>query len=511
MIYFDHPHPRYGLAAVLYHADIRSVSSDTILGKEKLAELAAKFIGDSLHKFRLHTEDKPLDDADTELRYRYLEADELATKKSAGQDSANLYYLAPHIATGDTSANRLIKEAKKMIKKLSKGKGLNKSEELKRSFSPFITKINAGNNTPSNPKVDLLSAAFTMAATLTHYKPAAQIDFKNQVIIPDLPLNDLLLFIDVFNKMCSYETENLLVRNLKAGNENFRPPVFSGNYPNAPTTPVFGPVGLAGAMGVWAKRSNYKEEVRLTLEKIVRNPIYLISYDFTTKKGQRLFKQIHLGHHVERLAKEENLPKAINGLYYADFYNSEHNKRNNPTRLLFLDMANRFLQLYTKSAFKDFLAFRLEYPHSFSPILEDYFMNERNISKEIIQSVRIYGSYLNYVAYIIGKNEAENKETGKDLYEAKARVLAQLESTAMSCKSPTALFAQLNVQAGRMSNIDVPEGTSDFMEATNTGKISLETAQQLILAYMRLRSDKSVNTEKEPSDAEGEMFTTKEN
>ena len=135
-------------------------------------------------------------------------------------------------------------------------------------------------------------------------------------------------------------------------------------------------------------------------------------------------------------------------------------------------------------------------------------MNEKNISKEVIESARTYGSYLNYVAYLIGKNEADNKKTGRELNEAKARVLAQLESTAMSCKSSAALFAQLNVQAGRMSNIDVPEEASEFMEATNTGKISLETAQQLILAYMRLRSEKSAKTEEVPSDTEGETFTT---
>lgn len=504
MIYFDHPYPRYGLAAVLYHADIRTVSSETIPGKEELAELSAKFIGDSLHKYRLHTQDKPIDDADTKLRFRYLKADELSTKKSAGQKAENYYYLAPHIATGDSSANRLIGEANEMIKKLFKGKELDKTIELKRSFSPFITKINAGTKSLSNPKTTLLQAAFTMSATLTYYKPTAWINKNsaNQVIIPDLPLNDLLLFIDLFVKMSSMETGNPKVRELKAGNINYRPPLFNGNYPNAPKTPVFGPVGLAGAMGVWAKKANVLDQMDEVLDNLVKNPIYLVSYEAS------LFKQIHLGHHVARLAKEQNLPKAINGLYYADFYNPEHNKRDNPTRLLFLDMASRFLQLYSKSAFKDFLAFRLQYPHSFTPILEDYFMNKENISKEIIESARIYGSYLNYVAYKIGKHEAENKETGREVNEAKARVLAQLESTAMSCKSSTALFAQLNVQAGRMSNIDVPEGASSFMEATNTGNISLDTAQQLILAYMRLRSDKSDKTKAEPSDVEGETFTT---
>ena len=135
-------------------------------------------------------------------------------------------------------------------------------------------------------------------------------------------------------------------------------------------------------------------------------------------------------------------------------------------------------------------------------------MNEENISKEIIESARVYGSYLNLVAYLIGKDEADNKQTGKNEFEAKARVLAQFESTAMSCKTSTELFSRLNVQAGRMSNRDVPEGASVFMEATNTGNISIDTAKQLILAYMRLRGEKPAKSRDESSTTEGETFTT---
>ncbi|MDZ7693036.1 MAG: hypothetical protein U5K69_18250 [Balneolaceae bacterium] len=246
-------------------------------------------------------------------------------------------------------------------------------------------------------------------------------------------------------------------------------------------------------MGQWAKRAGIWDRTEKVLEKLVSRPIYLVSYE------SDLFRQVHLGHHVKRLAEKHNLPKIINDLYHAKFYNSEHNKRDNKTRELFFEMASRFLQFYTASSFQDFLSFRLEYPHSFSSILEDYFMSEKNIPKDIVQSARQYGNYLNKVAFIIGKDEAENKNTNRDLYEAKANILAQLESTAMSCKNATSLFAQLNVQAGRMSNMDVPEEASRFIEATNTGEITLSQARDLILAYMRLRSDGSTKEESNSS------------
>jgi hypothetical protein len=101
---------------------------------------------------------------------------------------------------------------------------------------------------------------------------------------------------------------------------------------------------------------------------------------------------------------------------------------------------------------------------------------------------------LNSVAYHIARNEIEENEqkegggTGRTLHEAKTRALAQLESTALSARRPSALFAQLNVDAGRQANRDVPAEAERFLEATNSGEIDFDVAKDLVLAYMRLRS-----------------------
>jgi len=499
MNYFDHPYPRYGLAAVLEHHDIKIDGLDPLPDKAELAKLAADYINVALHKFRIHTKDKPKKDADTKLRFRYLSKDEL---EESGQKAEDFYYLAPQIASSDSGARYLIKYSKNLEELLRDEENLGKSFELKRSFSPFTAKINEGVKSLSYPKGTTFEAAFILIATLTPNKPAAQVDFNNQVMIPDLPIKDLIQFVRLFEKMKGKETKNVFIRNLKAGNENYRPPIYNGNYPNAPQSPIFGPVGLVGAMGKWARRAGHRKETEEVLEKLVSRPLYMVSYE------PSLFKQVHLGHHVVRLAKNYDLPNIISGLYHADFYNSEHNKRGNKSRQLFYEMASRFLQFYTAVSFQDFLAFRLEYPHSFSQILEDYFMSEKTISKEIVQSAQNYGAYLNKVAYIIGKEEVKNKDTGRDLREAKAKVLAQLESAALSCKNAPALFAQLNVQAGRMSNMDVPSEAAAFIEATNAGEITLHQARDLILAYMRLRGDGSNKKKKEATTSKDATFTT---
>lgn len=484
MNYFDHPYPRYGLAAVLHYHEVSLNQGDTLPDKVELAKMAAEYINAAMNKYRLHTDDEPSDEVDTTLTYRYVDAKNLATTKSGGQISANRYYLAPHIATGDTSANRLIKEAKKMSKKLANGKGLNQTTQLKRSFSPFTTKINEGTKSLSNPKTTLFKAGFTLAATITEYKAAAQLDFTNQVMIPDLALPDLLTFIELFVKMTKMENAHLLKRDLKAGKKNYRPPIFEGNYPNAPFSPVFGPLGLIAAMGKWGKRAEHRIETKRVLDKMAGQPIYLVSYDVN------LFKQTTISHHAVRLAMEHDLPATLRGLYYSSFYNQEHNRLDSKRRQLFYDMARRFLQLYTHSAFKDFLAFRVEYKISLSPIIKDYFMTQKKLSEEVVQSARAYGSYLNLVAWIIAQEEVKNKDTGRSLEEAKAKVLAQLESTTMSCKASSELFARLNVQAGRMANRDVPAEAAHFIEQVNIGEIDIKTAQNLILAYMRLRYEK---------------------
>jgi len=226
-------------------------------------------------------------------------------------------------------------------------------------------------------------------------------------------------------------------------------------------------------------------------------------------------RQEQVGHHAERLAKKFDLASIVKGLYDVDFYKPEDNQLDSKNRQEFYRMASRFLRLYTPSAFQDFLAYRVQYHASFSQILSDYFMKQQEIDSGIVQSARAYGAYLNSVAYHIAREKVEENEEQEGegterslykakIYKAKTRALAQFESTAMSARRPSALFAQLNVDAGRQSNRDVPAEAERFFEATNTGEISPDVARDLVLAYMRLRSSdtSAENTESNNNTAE---------
>ena len=492
VLFFDHPYPRYGLAVTFVENGVANEWRTALEKPGRLMEMAGPVVADGLDHFRLRTSND-LDDA-TELQYRRLSRNELET---SGQKASGGYYIAPHVVIDDRSARYLIKEARSFLEEPDEGLDPSAPTELKRSFAPFTTKLNEGTSTLSNPKTSKLETVFSLVASLTPLKPAAQVEFTNQVMIPDLDLEGMIRFVQLFRDMKNSEVQDPLTLERPEDSDRKRPPIFDGNYPDAPRSSAFGPVGLMGAMGQWARRAERLPEVEEVLERMAGSPVYLVSYD------GNLMRQEYIGHHAARLAREHDLPSVLDSLYRIRFYNPDDNDPDSNTRKNFFRMAGRFLQLYTRAAFRDFRAFRVQYDSILSPIFTDYFMSEQQIAPDIVQSARAYGSYLNYVAYLIAEEEVEENEeqegggTGRDLYEAKARALAGMESTTLSARRPSALFAQLNVMAGRQVNRDVPAEAERFIEAVNTGEIEFDEAKDLVLTYMRLRSGKA------DSDSEG--------
>ena len=500
ILFFDHPYPRYGLAAALVQAGVGREWKTLLDQPDALLDAAQDAIRDGLQRFRIHTSGDL--DSDRELQYRWLSNEELET---GGQKAEDGYYIAPHVVINDRNSRYLIREARSTLDELQDEGAVDPqaSVKMKRSFAPFTSKLNQGTKTLSEPKSTKLEAVFSLVAALTSMKPAAQVDFTNQVMIPDLDLEGLIRFVRLFRSMRDKETGESLTLNRSEESNRKRPPLFDGNYPDAPGSSAFGPVGLMGAIGQWAERAGRLADARPVLDKMAGNPVYLVSYD------GGLMRQEFVGHHAARLAEEHDLPSVIASLYRARFYNEDDNRLDSTNRQRFFRMAGRFLQLYTQPAFRDFLSFRVQYDRVFSPILTDYFMSEQAIDADIVQSARAYGAYLNDVAYHIARQEVEENEeqegggTGRNLYEAKTRALAQLESTAMSARRPSALFAQLNVDAGRQSNRDVPAAAERFLEATNAGEIDFDTAKDLVMAYMRLRSENgSENTQSDDDDSD---------
>jgi len=482
LYHFAHPYPRFGLAYTFFHHGIRDDLRAIIDDEERLADLAADVIEDNLSYVRLHTETSVKGDGEVQATYRYVARDELKTSGQTAQKDPP-YFLAPHVATGDTGTNNLIRAARKLSTKLRGGEKFYADDrKLKNSFSPFTKKINEGGANLNYPKADRFQVVFTLIATLALYKPAAQVDFVNQVIIPDLDVERLIDFIDLFYQLHE-EQGDVLTLERQEGKKRRRPPIYDGNYPGAPRNAIFGPVGLMAAMGRWIRGAETTGWAEDALEAIPEHPLYLVSDD------QSLMKQVRIGEHVSRLALQHDLPKALNGLYHARHYISDHNAPDDPQGKLFDQMANRFLQSYTRPAFRDFLAFRAEYAASFSLILEDYFMRQyETLSEDLVRSARAYGKYLNRQAWEAGVKEEKTKDTGRDAEKAQTNVLNQMESIVMSSERPSEIFARLNREARQIDNYDAPDDAGLFVETAIANPGMLQTTKELILAFMRLRT-----------------------
>jgi hypothetical protein len=509
-----HPYSRYGLAVALFEErlDVDRLSAD------EAPEMLTRAIESGLSSFRLATGDSP---ATAEvLRFDYLKMEELVRDPGLiqGALSAQGKYLAPAVVTTDRDAKGTWDNAVKILGWLREGEGLETSFPLSRSFAPTTAKINNGRSSQSPPKTSLFEAACSVIATLTEKKPAAWVNKLNTVIVPDLPLAELKDFVELFSDLMRDELDgNLFEAVLPAkstGNattppqskrgkkaqaaapksEYRRPRLHNGNYPFAPRDAAFGPVGLLAAIGKWARRADRVAYARKVLESIAGaidqpgKPLYIISYDSVS--------QVQFTHHIVGLSLEGKLSEMIDALIRETTLYAEMDKNKPkwelPAYRLFYLMTSRFLQQFTLPAFRDFLAARAEYAPAVQPLFEEYFMNARKIDRPLVESARALGQWLNRTAYFVADGEVDQNAADRrgKVQKAKAKILVEFESAAMSAKSPRDMLHRISTRAGRLLQQDIPAEATLFMDATNCEEVAHEDALHLLVAYLRLRATK---------------------
>lgn len=517
-----HPYSRYGLAAALLQQQLQPDELDA----SDVPIVLAEAIESGLNHFRLVTADDPT--VSDVLRFTPVPSVELRRDvklvQSAGL-AAQGKYLAPNVVTTDGDAKGSFDNALAIIEGLRGGKDLQSDFVLSRSFAPTTAKINNGKGSQSPPKGSLLEAACSAITTLTQIKPAAWIDGRNTAIIPDLPLGELRDFIELFESMMLskmdgdlYETKlkkstSELPSTSKPGrkkqraglgtsmtkSEYKRPRIFNGNYPFAPRQAAFGAAGLLAAIGRWgveAQQTGWAERVLKYIagtEEVPGKPLYIISYDDI---GQAQFT-----HYVVGLASAGELSRIIDALTFETSVLSElegGRRFDSPAYKLFFLMASRFLQLFTRAAFSDFLSTRAEYPSALRPLFEVYFMQATKIPKEIVESAREYGQWLNTTAYFVAKADVTKpgaksltREDRARIQKEKAKILVEFESAAMSARSPLDMLHRVSTRAGRLLQQDAPAKATRYMDAAASGEIESQDALHLLIAYLRLRSDKT--------------------
>lgn len=480
-----HPMVRYGIAAAL----VRFPELDTDIKKRTdLWQLAKVALEDAMNRLIY----APQTAADgISINYSYLGVSQLKSRKNA----ANGYFIAPHVLSSQNAAD-IIKEAEKLIALLSK-KDEGKNYELKRSFAPMIAKRNAGKKSMSNPKIDILEAAFTCMASMTHFKPAAFVKslgdkFANAGIIPDLPLVDeatgerpLVEFVENFKEVISGGVGENSISAKPTKEKKFpRPDIFFGNYPNRPKTYGLGVVSLVAAIGKWAKEHQiYYGNTHQVLALLQDKPIYIVSYNGTNQE--------RYGHHLVGLAMSGELHNILNKLPKVGLIGVDDGRKfSDPKWQLFIRSFDHFLRFFNEAAWRNFLAHRATYPSEFFQIIKSYFMQSGKYSEEIINAAIAYGKSLNKTAFIAATEELardkKKEHDGRSLKEYKYRTLLQLESIINSAENGTELVSRLNSQVGRLTMRDISVDAEPFLKAVANDTINIEDARHLITAFMRL-------------------------
>lgn len=516
---FDLPHPyaRYGLAVALLQKQLNTSDLDEAVVPEMLAEA----IETGLENFRLFTDDNP---ATAEvLRFSQYRIHQLAQDTKLIQSSglaSQGKYLAPSIVTTDGDAKGTWDNAASILADLRQETvDLTSGFTLSRSFAPTTAKINNGKSSQSPPKGTLFEAACSVVTTLTPTKPSAWIEGRNTVIVPDLPLAEMSDFAELFDNLMRSELDGGLMEAMlpskqtapasearsakrkkkaessKPKSEYRRPRIFNGNYPFAPRNAAFGAAGLLGAIGKWARRADKITWAKRVLESIAGTPdkpgvpLYIISYDSIS--------QVQFTHHIVGLSIEGKLSELIDAIIrdtilYAELENNKP-RWDIPAYRLFYLMTSRFLQLFNQAAFRDFQAARAEYAPEVNPLFEEYFMNTKTIPKDIVESARALGQWLNRTAYFVADGEVDTNTADRrnKVQKAKAKILVEFESAAMSAQSPQDMLHRISTRAGRLLQQDAPAEATRYMDATNSGEIEADDALHLLIAYLRLRATRS--------------------
>lgn len=438
---------------------------------------------------------------------------------SKKNDAKKYVFLAPNAIAQEKKASNLFKAVLNVC--AAESLELKKSYDISQSEVPiageFIKLSDKGNLSRGKPKSTVLSQCLALITSTTPYKPCLQyksikgkqITTSNTCLIPDLNLPELLDFIKLFKRIRIQKLDSsLMVGKVKCKYakkleyEPKRPNIFNGNFPNAPYSSALGAIALLGAIGEMTKEADVSDLAQRVLESLKGCNFYSIEYGDASV--------FSFNSHIIELAEIGKLRTIVDALYYVVLYNQGIRSSGNSFEYQKFDLfASRFLQMFNRPAFKDFLSFRAEYPNEIELLLKLYFNKMEKIKEEIVISAKALGRWLNKVAYISAINDAQNK-SWDDKNKAKAKILVELESSIFSSKSGDALIAHTITRAGRLSGMDAPAEASLFIEKTVSGELPLEQAKNLLIAFSRLKFKKEEAEDQTDSTAEapqvGDIF-----
>ena len=426
----------------------------------------------------------------------YCGREEVSYTFTNEKNNAKKYiFLSPNSITSEMKASNLYNAINKIC--AENDMDLVKPYKISQSEVPTAGEFNAfsdnGNIGRGKASATVQEQCLALITSTTCLKPCLQyksgsrkMETNNTCLIPDLSLLKLKDFIRLFKRIRIQKLNNALmigkVKEEKGKYTPKRPNIFNGNFPNAPRSSSLGAVALLGAIGEMTKEKDVSALAKKVLSSLQGTDFYAIKYGDASV--------FSFNHYIIKLAEKGRLRSIVDSLYYIELYNHGKRGTGNAFEYQKLDLfTSRFLQLFNHPSFKDFLAFRAEYPRELELLLHTYFCNMVKIQEEIVISAKELGKWLNKIAYLAAKHEVTNSGW-EELRKAKAKILVELESCIFSAKSSDALIAHTITRAGRLSGLDAPSDASLFMEKTVSGELPLDQAKNLLIAFSRVKYQK---------------------
>ena len=482
-------------------------------GLQTEQEITFKEIKEELEKGLNTFSVKPIGDycGQTKVQYGF-------TKEK--NDAKKYIFLAPNTITSEMKASNLYNAVCETCSEeninLLRAHDITQSEvpisgEFNRFTDKGIFQRGKSKATVFDQCLALITSTTALKPCLQYKSGARKISMDNTCLIPDLEISDLQNFIRLFKRIRIQKLDSSLMvgrvtcekgKTLKYIPK--RPNIFNGNFPNAPHSSALGSIALLGAIGEMTKEKDVSELAMKVLESLIDRNFYAIKYGDASV--------FSFSHFIIRLAERGKLRRIVDSLFYVELYKEGRRTTSNAFEYQKFDLfASRFLQMFNRPTFKDFLAFRAEYPYDIELLLNTYFCDMEKIDKEIVTSAKELGKWLNYVAYSSAKKEVGTSNLD-GLIKAKTKVLVELESSVFSAKSGDALIAYTITRAGRLSGFDAPSEASLFMEKAASGELSLEQAKNLLIAFSRLKSkneevDDSKSNDNQSIDEENKEIT----
>ena len=431
---------------------------------------------------------------------------------SIKQNGDHVVFLSPHILPAGNDANRLYGEAKEIAD--SAKFALSGVTDVHKAVMPISSQYTSfpsgGKIDRSYPRASVYQKSLCVITSLTHLKPSLRFGKEHFCIIPELELDELVGFIKLFKKLFIANSRSDVMTGVvqkqqkKQGKVAYtpeRPNIFKGNFPNPPRSSALCSIALLGTIGEMIKDSETSPLAKQVIKSLKNANIYMVKYGDASV--------FTYNHYIIRLASEGSLRQIVDSIYWCTLYNygdrekdepgeTEKEKNEKETAYETFDLfAGRFLQLFNRPAFKDFLAFRATYPSALRLLLTTYFEDMEKIDGKVVNSAKEFGRWLNTVAYRAAKKALadEGKSGDEERRKVKAKFLVELESAALAAKTGDALIAQTITRAGRLSNSDAPFAASLFMEQAMSGELEVGKARNLLIAFLRLRQNKEESAE----------------